>query len=110
MKVFCFACLVVYLAAGTPAAAQPPDTRLAMAQTLREALSRSGFDDAIDSADGPDLDRTLTSSGFSSTADAFVAAYYFQDENLGVALSRDSDGRYTSEALDGVVQAILHRP
>ena len=31
-------------------------------------------------------------------------------ENLGVALSRDSDGRDTSEALDGVVQAILHRP
>jgi hypothetical protein len=71
--------LIVALAHLLPAA-QPPDVRLAMSPTLREALSRSGFRDGEAAPETPELDRKLTSSAFGRSEQAFVAAYYFEDE------------------------------
>jgi hypothetical protein len=76
----------ICLTLAQPVAVQPRLAQLAMSQTLREALAISGFDDAIASVDAPNLGRTLTSSAFGSTAGAFVAAYYFEDELAGGAL------------------------
>jgi hypothetical protein len=86
MKVTDVLCVGLCVAMAPSPGAQTPLVRLAMSQTLREALTTSGFDDAIVSADGPDLNRTLTSSAFGRTTDAFVAAYYFRDELDGEAL------------------------
>ena len=86
MRVTEVLCVGICLAMAQSPAGQPPLVRLAMSQTLREALTRSGFEDAIVSAGGPDLSRTLTSSAFDRTADAFVAAYCFRDELDGQAL------------------------
>ena len=49
-------------------------------RTLREALVRGGFEDAIRTGRGADLDRGLTSSAFAKSATVFVAGYYFEDE------------------------------
>ena len=60
--------------------AQPPDVRLAMSSTLREALSRAGFVEALSSTGAPDLDRALTDSAFRVSSEVFAAAYFFADE------------------------------
>ncbi len=78
--------LAILLALAPVAAAQPPEVRLRMSGSLREALDRSGFDDGIRTNDGPDLDRRLTSSAFGTSSDTFVAGYYFQDELDGQGL------------------------
>lgn len=62
------------------AAQQAPDKPVWASSTIREALSRSGFDDAILASNPPDLDRTLTSSTFGTTERDFVGAFYFDDE------------------------------
>ncbi len=52
--------------------------------TLRAVLQRTGFSDAIAvEAARPDLDRPITSWEFATSADSFVAAYYFIDELSG---------------------------
>ena len=66
--------------------AQSPAVRLEMSVNLRQALERSRFEDGIRTANAPDLDRKLTSSAFGTSPDAFVAAYYFQDELEGQGL------------------------
>jgi len=57
-----------------------------MSGSLRETLERSGFEDAIRTNNGPDLDRKLTSSAFGTSPDTFVAGYYFEDELDGQGL------------------------
>src|SRR5712671_2193871 len=78
--------LAAVLSLSPSALAQPPAVRLAMSGSLRETLERSGFEDAIRTNNGPDLDRKLTSSAFGTSPDTFVAGYYFEDELDGQGL------------------------
>lgn len=56
--------------------------------TLRAALARYGFDNAVGAADAPRLDAPLTSSEFGASPTAFAAAYYFRDELKGEGFGR----------------------
>lgn len=87
MHAFVVVTLLV-LALAAPAFAQSRDLTLSSARTLRQALERSGFDDAILASDGPPLDRQLTSWDGGVSADIFVAGYYFEDELNGPSLTR----------------------
>ena len=49
--------------------------------TLRAMLASAGFEDGATGVGAHDLDRALTSSAFGTSADSFVAAYYFVDES-----------------------------
>src|SRR5262245_32742961 len=86
MRVLTSVFLLVAVLEARAVSAQPPAVRLAMPASLREALERSGFDDAVRAENIPDLDRTLTSSAFGTSTDTFVAGYYFQDELYGQGL------------------------
>jgi hypothetical protein len=71
---------------------------LAGAQTLREALIRAGLPKAVAAPDAPPLDRRLVSWAGTSSADVFVAGYYFEDElpaeRLYVSLFDPAEGRW----------------
>ena len=54
--------------------------------TLRAMLTRAGFGDGATAAGAPDLERALTSSESGTSADNFVAAYYFADESSNQVL------------------------
>lgn len=69
-------CLLALWSVG--AEAQPQVS--ATPQTLREALAKSGFAEAVLASGARDLDRPLTSWEFSAAGDTFAAAYYFADE------------------------------
>src|SRR5258707_9551628 len=71
---------------GSWVTAQQPSGQLALSHNLREALLRSGFEDAIYTTGAPDLERVLTSSDFGRTPDTFVSGYYFEDELDGQGL------------------------
>src|SRR3972149_3176645 len=70
------------------------------AATIRAALLSVGFDQAVSASGARHLDADLTSWGFASTADSFVAAYYLvselRDQLLGplyISVYRTQTGR-----------------
>jgi hypothetical protein len=98
-RIACAIACAIFLAPRTTAG-QRPEVLLEMSPTIRDALQQSGFIAAASARDAPDLDRRLTSSGFTTSSDGFAAAYYFVDELAagGQTLGPLHVSRYNSES------------
>src|SRR5688500_5605114 len=78
----------ISVVAGATGWIAPPSPLLGIEQasTLREALVRAGFSDALARPGAPPLDRQLTSSDFGQDDRTFVCGCYFDDELKGERL------------------------